>query len=159
MLTIIVAINNKRVIGKEGWMPWHMPEDLAFFRSQTINHKVVFGRTTFNGFKNLLPKRITCVVTSKDDLDQNEKIQVIHDFNAFLEANRDSEEEIFIAGGANIYRQALPYCQRMLISQIDNDVDGDTWFPDFDEALFTKIMFQMFEGFKVYEYIRKDNQQ
>ncbi len=156
MLTIIVARNQRGVIGKDGWMPWHVPGDLQFFKAMTLHHQVVFGRVTFNGFKKPLPHRDTFVVTTRTDLDARTDIQVIHDFIQFCQAHQADEAEIFIAGGAAIYAQALPYVTRMLISEIDNDRDGDTFFPDVESDDFHQRVFFSGDGFKVIEYKRKE---
>lgn len=154
MLALIVAVNKKRVIGKDGWMPWHVSEDLKFFKETTLQHNVVFGRTTFDGFKSPLPDRTTYVVTSKTDLDNREDIHVIHDFSSFCQVNQSSDELYFVAGGARIYEQALPYCNTLYISYIDNEEDGDTYFPLFDEKEYKQEILLKKEMFTVIRYSR-----
>lgn len=156
MITIIVAIGNNYVIGKEGWMPWNLPEDLKQFKQKTLHHTVVMGRKTFESIGKPLPKRKNLVVT-RDPRWQVQGVEVISDFEDFLRQHHHSGEEIFIAGGAQIYRAALPYADKLIISHIDTDIEGDTFFPKWDRSKFDVIESVEYEGFTVKTYMKKVN--
>lgn len=124
MLKIIVAINNKAVIGLKDVMPWHLPEDLKHFKETTLNQKVVMGRITYENLPGKLENRDMYIVSRR-----LKGAKIINDFQAFLEKEADSDDCYYIGGGADIYKQALPYTDEIILSRINNDLDGDTFFP------------------------------
>lgn len=150
MLKLIVAVNEKGVIGKNQKMPWHCPADLQHFKRTTLNQNVVMGRKTVAGLPGKLPQR-TLYTVSKSTSGP----YIINDFQAFLEREKDSETVYYIAGGAEIYRQALPYVQELLISKIPNQEAGDTHFPNFDKNAYT-VNISEHDGFTLYHYVRKE---
>lgn len=154
MITIIVAIGNNYVIGKDGWMPWNFPDDLKQFKEKTLNHTVVMGRKTYESIGKPLVKRRNIVVT-RDPRWSAEGVEVICDFAGFLARNINSEEEIFIAGGAQIYQMALPYADKLVISHIDTDIEGDTYFPKWDRNKFDIVDTEEFADFTVKTYMKK----
>ncbi len=156
MITIIVAIGNNYVIGKDGWMPWNLPEDLKQFKHKTLHHTVVMGRKTFESIGKPLPNRKNLVVT-RDPRWHVQGVDVISDFEDFLRHNHQIDDEIFIAGGAQIYRAALPYADKLIISHIDTDIEGDTYFPKWDRAKFELTESEEYEGFTVKTYMKKVN--
>ena len=124
MLTLIVAVNNNGTIGLNGTMPWHNREDLQHFKHTTMGKTVVMGRKTVVGLPGPLPgRRVLTVSSSQKGAD------VIGDFEAFLQEHAQSHAEIFIAGGGQIYAQAIPYVSKILVSVIDDNTQGDTVFP------------------------------
>ena len=154
MITIIVAIGNNYVIGKDGWMPWNFPEDLRQFKEKTLNHTVVMGRKTFEAIGRPLPKRKNIVVT-RDPRWHFDGVDIIADLETFLVQNKDTDEEIFIAGGAQIYQAALPFADKLIISHIDTEIDGDTFFPKWDRTKFDVIDTVDYDGFSVKTYSKK----
>ncbi|MDP2813555.1 MAG: dihydrofolate reductase [Erysipelotrichaceae bacterium] len=154
MITIIVAIGHNYVIGKDGWMPWNIPEDLRHFKEKTLNHTVVMGRKTFDAIGRPLPRRKNIVVT-RDPRWHFDGVEVIDDFELFLQKNQKSENEIFIAGGAQIYETALPYAEKMIISHIDTEIDGDTFFPKWDRTKFDLTDTVEYTDFSVKTYQKK----
>lgn len=134
MIVLIAAMNQHKTIGLDGSMPWRNPEDLKHFRETTLNHTVVMGRKTFEGLPKHLDQRDMRIVTLNKDYPNR-----IEDFEEFLNNAQNSEEIIYIAGGGEIYRQSLPYAHRLVLSYIDNDVIGDTFFPDFSMDEFTIV--------------------
>lgn len=149
MIKIIVAMNNHRTIGLNGSMPWHNKEDLQHFRKSTLNQKVVMGRKTFEGLPKKLDNREIYVVTRNASIEN-----AIPDLRAFLMQHQESSEDIFIAGGGEIYAQSLPFAHELIISYIPNDVIGDTFFPDFSDLEF-KIKNQVeYSTFKQVTYER-----
>jgi len=154
MITIIVAIGKNFVIGKDGWMPWNIPEDLRQFKEKTLNHTVVMGRKTFEAIGRPLPKRKNIVVT-RDPRWHFDGVETIGDLEAFLQEMQSKEEEIFIAGGAQIYQMALPYADKLIISHIDTEIDGDTFFPKWDRSKFDVTDTVDYKDFSVKTYIKK----
>ena len=124
MLKIIVAVNNKSVIGLEGTMPWHVPEDLKHFKETTLHQNLIMGRVTYENLPTKLKDRNIFVV-SKTLKGQD----IINDFTSFLENHRNSPDVYYIGGGAHIYKQALDFTDEIILSRIDNDKNGDTFFP------------------------------
>lgn len=154
MFTIIVAYNHLGVIGKDGRMPWHNKEDLRHFRATTLHHHVIFGRVTYEGFTRPLTDRKISVVSTRRGLKLHDGDEQIDDFQRFLQEHHDEHEEIFIAGGATIYQQALPWVNKMIISVMDNNVEGDTFFPAWDKEHFERTMLQDKDGFQLETWVR-----
>ncbi len=144
MLSLIVAMANNRVIGKDGALPWHLPEDLRWFREQTLGHYLLMGRRTFEGIGVPLIGRQTIVVSRNPDF-QAPRCRVAGDIASAL-ALVPADARLFVCGGAQIYRQLLPLAERLYLTRIKLDVDGDTRFPEFDAEAFTTIYTKPGEG-------------
>lgn len=156
MISLVVAHDEKLGIGKDGWMPWHLPEDLKHFKKVTLNQNIVMGRTTFEGMKKPLPKRHTYVITNNKDYKvESELVTVVNDFNALLNKFKDSDEVLYITGGAKIYTHALPYVDEMWISLVDGEYEADTYFPSYNEEDFILKTKERKEGFSILHYLRK----
>lgn len=156
MISLVVAHGDNLVIGKDGWMPWHLPEDLKTFKKITLNQKIVMGRTTFDGMKKPLPKRFTYVVTNNKEYSyEHENVCVIHDFDALLNEYKEKEEVLYICGGAKIYEYALPYVDEMWISLVDEHYEGDTFFPSYDKNDFMIKTMEKKDGFLLIHYLKK----
>lgn len=135
-VAMIVAMAKNRVIGVEGKLPWYLPEDLTFFKRITQAKPLVMGRKTYASIGKPLPNRLNIVVTRNTEF-AHEGIRVCHDLPAALaladqHATIEAAEEIMVMGGGEIYRQALPCAQRLYITEVDTDVEGDATFPDFE---------------------------
>jgi dihydrofolate reductase len=131
VVSIIAAVASNGVIGRQGDLPWHMPTDLRRFKRLTTGHHLVVGRKTWDEVGKPLPGRIMVVVT-RDRSFRPEGATVVHSVDAALSAAR-GDDEVFIAGGGEIYRQALPLADRLYITRIHANVEGDTVFPEIDE--------------------------
>ena len=131
-VSLIVAMQRNRVIGREGNLPWHLSADLKRFKRLTMGHHIIMGRKTFASIGRTLPGRTTVVVTRQEDFEADGAI-VVHGVHDAIAASAD-DEEVFIVGGADIYRQALPLVDRIYLTEVDADVLGDTQFPEFDRA-------------------------
>lgn len=134
-LGLIVAWAHDRVIGREGQLPWHIPEDLAHFKRVTMGHAMIMGRKCYASIGRALPGRRSLVLTRQEDF-QAPGIEVFHDLSSALEAAYETDACPYVIGGAEIYRLALPYVTRMEITEIDRKIEGDVYFPPFDEAMF-----------------------
>lgn len=142
-VAMIVAMAKNRVIGVDGKLPWYLPEDLKFFKRITQAKPLVMGRKTFASIGKPLPNRLNVVVT-RDTEFTHEGVRVCHDLSAALEladqhATIEAAEEIMVMGGGEIYRQALPFAQRLYITEVDIDVEGDAIFPDFDSQEWQEV--------------------
>lgn len=135
MISIIAATSKNRVIGKNGKLPWNLPEDMNFFRETTKNCIVVMGRKTFESIGRPLPNRKNIILTRDIDykkdgcLVYNEIQKIIDDFE---------NENVMIIGGEEIYRQFLPYSDRIYLTYIDQNFEGDTFFPEFNDETWIK---------------------
>ncbi len=130
MISIIVAVSSNGVIGRDGDLPWRMPADLGHFKRTTMGHHLVVGRKTWDEVGRPLPGRIMVVVTRDPEL-RLAGATVVHSLAEAIEVARDDDEP-FIAGGGEIYRQALPLAGRIYMTRIHAEFDGDTTFPELD---------------------------
>lgn len=129
-LTAIAAMDRNRVIGHQGKLPWHYPEDLQFFKRMTLKHPVIMGRSTFESIGRPLPGRQNIVISRTMTVQHGITIaRGPTDAFAFLFV----EEPAFIIGGAKIYEQLLPYCSELLITEVAGVHEGDTFMPPFEE--------------------------
>lgn len=132
MITIIAAIAKNRVIGNNNRLIWHLPADLRFFKSTTMGHVLIMGRKTFESLGKPLPGRTMIVISrQKDYLTQG--VAIAHSLPDALNMVPENLET-FIVGGAQIYELALPIADKMILTRIDADFDGDTIFPDYNEV-------------------------
>lgn len=130
MISIIAAVASNGVIGGNNTMPWHISEDLKRFKAITSGHPVVMGRKTFESLGRALPNRRNVVIT-RDSGYQAPGAETAGSLKDAL-ALFDPSEEVFIIGGGEIYRQTLPLADRMYLTWVCADIDGDTTFPEFD---------------------------
>ena len=131
MLSLIVAITQNRVIGKDNQMPWHLPADLAWFRQQTTGKPIVMGRKTFESIGRPLPKR-TNVVLSRQPFEQQGTIWQPSLEQALVYLK--DQPEIMLIGGGQLFAQTLPQADRLYLTEIQTELDGDTFFPEIDWA-------------------------
>ncbi len=137
MLSIIVAMSENRVIGRENQLPWHLPADLKHFKRLTTGHAIIMGRKTFESIGRPLPHRRSIIIT-RDRQYRAEGAEVVHSLEEAIELCRD-DEEAFIIGGAEIFRLALPRIDRVYLTLIHATVEGDTFFPDLDQQQWTLV--------------------
>ncbi|MFW2490881.1 dihydrofolate reductase [Clostridium chromiireducens] len=131
MISVIVAVAQNNVIGRDNKLLWHISEDLKRFKKITSNKKMIMGRKTFESLPGVLPNREHIVVTRDENYNVNsDQVTIIHDLNLLLEKYLNCEDEIFVIGGAEIYKQLLPYAQKLYLTKIGTSFDGDTYFPE-----------------------------
>lgn len=132
-LSIIVAKTPANVIGVKNDLPWDLPKDLSYFASITKGNTVVMGRKTFESIKKKiggpLPERRNVVLSSKVDTEE-EGFEFINNWGSVIDLAK--KEEVFIIGGASVYETALPYANTLYITEVDTDIEGDTFFPSFN---------------------------
>lgn len=132
MISLLVAMGKNHVIGFENDMPWHLPEDLKYFKEKTTGHTIIMGRKTYDSIGRVLPNRRNVVLT-RQKLDFPKEVEVIRDIKQIYQWNKaNPDQELFVIGGGNLYNQVLPYADRMYITEIDENFEGDTFFPTFE---------------------------
>ena len=133
MLSIIVAKASNNVIGKNNSLIWHLPEDLKRFKTLTTGHTIIMGRRTFESLGRVLPNRKHVILCNDMEMDiSDENIEILEDIS-MLDKYINSEEENFIIGGATIYRLLMPYANKMYITEIDQEFEGDVSFPEINK--------------------------
>ncbi|OZI11747.1 dihydrofolate reductase [Bacillaceae bacterium SAS-127] len=134
MISFIWAMDQNGVIGKNNQLPWRLPEDLKFFKETTMGHPIVMGRKTFESIGKPLPGRENVILT-RDLQYQAEDCTVVYSVDELVE-KAEKEKQLFITGGAEIFRLMLPFADRLYVTVIEESFDGDTYFPkelDWDE--------------------------
>jgi dihydrofolate reductase len=149
-VTLIAAVARNGVIGNEGDIPWRIPGELAFFKATTLGHTLVMGRATYESIGRPLPGRTTIVLTRDPDW----RADGVTTAASLEEALERAEGEVFVAGGAAVYAAALPYADDQLLSEIDLEPDGDTFYPEFDRTEWAEVSRAPHEGFTVVRWER-----
>lgn len=156
MISIIVAISpNNRAIGKDNKIPWHISEDFKHFKEYTTGKTILMGDNTFYSIGKPLPNRKTIVATIKDFKYDHQDVSVTHDLYKTLNDYKNSNEELVVCGGAMIYKLSLPYVDKLIISELKKQYDGDTFFPEFVEN-FKLISVEEREEFYIKTYVRNN---
>lgn len=133
MLSTIVAIANGNVIGKDNKLIWHLPEDLKRFKTITSGKNIIMGRKTFESLGRILPNRKHIILCNDMEMNiQDENVEVLKDIKE-LDKYINSEEENFVIGGATIYRILMPYVKKLYITKINQNFEGDVYFPEINE--------------------------
>ncbi|EZP77472.1 dihydrofolate reductase subunit [Parageobacillus genomosp. 1] len=133
MISHIFAMDQNRVIGKDNRLPWHLPADLAYFKKVTMGHAIVMGRKTFESIGRPLPGRENVIVT-RDRSFQLEGCKVLHSIEEVKRFAAMRDDEVFVIGGAELFRATLPVADRLYITKIEASFPGDTFYPAFDES-------------------------
>lgn len=138
-LSIIVAMAQNRAIGKDNDLLWHLSGDLKRFKKLTTGHPVVMGRKTWESLpKRPLPGRRNIVFTQNPDY-VAEGAEVVRSINDLFKALKDTDDEVFVMGGASIYQMLLPFTNRLYVTQVYRDYDADVFFPTIDMSEFTLV--------------------
>jgi dihydrofolate reductase len=151
-VTLIAAVGRNRVIGADNDMPWHLPEDFAFFKRTTMGHPMVMGRKTFDSIGRVLPGRRTIVVTRQQDWSHPD-VETAHSLTEAL-ALAGPATEVFVCGGGQVYAEAMPYAQRLLITEVDQSPEGDVTFPPIDPQRWRETAREERDGFSWVTYER-----
>ncbi len=149
-VTLVAAVAANGVIGRDGGMPWHLPGDLRHFKRLTMGHVLVMGRRTYEAI-GALPGRTTVVVTRQADWSVPEVLTASSLDDALLRA-QGVDDDVYVVGGEEIFRVALPVADRMVLTHVDGCPEGDTFFPDVDWAQWREVHRQPEEGYAIVEY-------
>ena len=139
MLSIIVAIANQNVIGKDNQLIWHLPEDLKRFKEITTGHKMIMGRKTFESLGKVLPNRKHIVMTENKTLNiEDPNVEIVH---SMLELQQyiDDENENFVIGGAMIFNLLMPHVKKMYVTELEKDFEGNALFPKVNLDIWEEI--------------------
>ena len=150
MISIIVAVAQNGVIGGGNQLLWHISEDLQRFKRITSGHPVIMGRKTFESLGRPLPNRHNVVITRQRDYSP-EGVTVVGSLEEAI-ALFPSDQEVFITGGGEIYRQAMPLADKVYLTIVCRDYEGDTHFPEIDPAQWKEIFHERHESGKNYPY-------
>jgi dihydrofolate reductase len=141
-ISLIAALTQNRVIGKNNDLPWHLPDDMKYFMQTTQHHYVVMGRRNYESIPEKfrpLPNRTNMVVTRQNNFKAQGCI-VVHSLEQAIElAKANHEQELFIIGGAEIYKLGMPYANRLYLTEIQTELEGDTYFPSIDQQQWTEM--------------------
>ena len=137
-VTLLAAVARNGVIGVDGGLPWHLPDELALFKELTLGHVLVMGRRTFESVGRPLPGRTTVVVTRRPDWDA-EGVLRAGSVDEALALAREVDDEVFVVGGAQVYAAALPAADRLALTFVDADPEGDTRFPEIDWSRWREV--------------------
>lgn len=152
MLKIIVAHDRNRLIGNQNQIPWHSKEDFRHYKETTMGHTLIMGNKTFESIGNPLPGRKTIVLCFDPEYDA-QGCEVCTDYRRLLDRYEKSEEVVYVCGGASVYALFLPYCEELIVSLIEGEYSGDTYFPEY-EHLFQMKREEQRNGFSI-RYYRK----
>ena len=157
MFSIIACVGKNRELGKNGDLIFHIKDDMKFFRETTLGHKIVMGRKTWESLPGKLPGRTNIVVSRGEVFGADDNVSDMADF---IEKNINTEEEIFVIGGGQIYEEFLPHAKKLYLTEVDaEDAEADTYFPEFDKFIYSQLIIK--EGkendlaFKILEYTKK----
>ena len=132
-VTIVAAVARNGVIGVDGGLPWHLPDDLRRFKELTLGHVLVMGRKTYESIGHPLPGRATIVVTRSPSWDSGAaEVRVAGSVSDAIAAAAALDDEVFVVGGAEVYTAALPLADRLELTWVDAEPEGDTTFPELD---------------------------
>ncbi len=130
-LSLIAAVSRNNVIGKDNKMPWNLPADLQFFKTTTLGKPIIMGRKTWESLGRILPGRRHIVVTRNKDYTA-EGVEIVHSTDAALKQASNVDEAVII-GGAHLYEEMLPLTDRLYLTEIDAEFEGDTFFPEWNK--------------------------
>lgn len=150
MIALIVAFAKDQVIGNKGCIPWKIKGEQKRFKELTTGNVVIMGRRSYEEIGKPLPNRSTIVISSTKNYDGENCMTAKSVAEAIEMAG---ERDIYISGGARVYEEALPLVEKMYITEVDLEVDGDTYFPPFDKEQFIKEIDERFEGEIPYTYV------
>jgi len=162
MLSLIVAMAQNHVIGINNNLPWHLPNDLKYFKKVTMGKPIIMGRKTYESIGRPLPGRRNIVITRQSDytgVGESDAIDVVSSLEQAVELGEnialvEGHEEVMVIGGAEIYRQALVKADRLYITHVLADVEGDAYFPQVDWSLYDEVGHEDFSasGPNPYDY-------
>jgi dihydrofolate reductase len=132
-IVLVAALAQNGVIGADGDIPWHIPEDLAHFKTLTLGHTLVMGRATYDSIGRPLPGRTTVVLT-RDREWSAEGVLVAHSLLEALDLAADLPGDVIVAGGAEVYQNAMPYATHQVLTEVRQSPPGDTYYPDWPRS-------------------------
>ncbi|MBJ7358001.1 dihydrofolate reductase [Nocardioides sp.] len=150
-VTLIAAVARNGVIGAGGGIPWHLPEDFAHFKATTLGHTLLMGRATYESIGRPLPGRTTIVLT-RDPAWSADGVRVAHSLEEALAMA--GADDVYVAGGAAVYEAAMPHAHVQILSEVDQEPAGDTFYPAFDRTEWAEEGRVPHDGFTVVSWRR-----
>lgn len=155
MISLIAAVAKNGVIGKNNLMPWHIPQDMTLFRTLTEGKPVIIGRRTFESLPNILENRVLIVLTRNEHfISGSSTVQVAHSISEAQELASGFGEEVMVAGGELTYQQFLPLADRLYISHLKDEYEGDAFFPRVSRQEWKPIIRKEYDTFVFVTYER-----
>jgi len=151
-VTLVAAVAANGVIGRDGGMPWYLPGDLRHFKRLTMGHVLVMGRRTYESM-GALPGRTTVVVTRQPDW-QADGVEVAAGFDDAMRLATGHDDDVYVVGGREIFRLAMPIADRLVLTLIDDEPEGDTYFPEVDWSRWREVSRQPGERYAIVDYQR-----
>jgi dihydrofolate reductase len=146
IISAIAAMSSNRVIGKDGDLPWHLPRDMKYFRETTMGHHIILGRKNFASLDYRPLKGRTNIVLTRDPFFITSSALVLHSLEEALSFVHDAgEEEVFIIGGGEVYKQSLPFLDKIYLTEVITEASGDTYFPEIDLSEWDVVSSRFFE--------------
>lgn len=153
-VSLVAAVAANGVIGRAGDLPWPRTGDLAHFKALTIGHVLVMGRRTYDSIGRPLPGRTSVVITRQADWAAPDGVVVCHDVAVALEIAAVIDPQVFVIGGAEVFRAALPLADRLVLTHLPLTPEGDTWFPALDRSAWRETAREPYDGFDIATYER-----
>ncbi len=150
MISLIVAVSKNGVIGNKGCIPWRIKGEQRRFRELTTGNAVIMGRKSYEEIGHPLPNRLNIIVSGTAEF-EGENLLMAHSVAEAIELAGD--KDVYISGGAGIYAEAMPLVERMYITEVEAEVEGDTFFPEFNAADFERVEDEHVEGDIPYTYV------
>jgi len=155
---LIAAVSENSVIGKDGDVPWKIPEDMKHFKQKTMDHPVIMGRKTYQSLPEdyrPLPGRTNIVLTRSGFEADDESAEIVNSLGEAYEEAGKLDDKAFVIGGGSVYEAALEDADRMILTEVHREVDGDTFFPEWDEEVWEEVSREEHDGFDCVEYVSK----
>ena len=149
----VAAMATNRVIGADGKIPWHLPEDLRWFKELTMGGTLLMGRVTYDSIGRPLPGRKTIILSRQDGL-QVPGVEVIRDLSRLRGA--ETQGEIFVVGGAEVYRVTLPFCRDLYLTEVRRDVNGDRRMPVFEDLFRFSAVLRETPEMRIVHYVNDE---
>ena len=152
-VVLVAAVADNGVIGADGAIPWHLPEDFAHFKTTTMGHVLLMGRATYESIGRPLPGRTTIVLT-RDAAWQADGVQVAASLEEALVQARELDGDVMVVGGSAVYAAALPLADAQVLTEVHRSPPGDTRYPDFDRAAWREERREAFDGYDRVWWVR-----
>ena len=153
-LKAIAAMASNRVIGRDGQLPWHLPEDLKVFKKLTSGHAIIMGRKTYESIGRPLPKRRNIVISRTWKVPEGVDVEVVKGVEGLGALGLSGD--VFVIGGAQIYAALLSQCDEIYLSYVYEAYDGDTCFPAFEQEFELAEVVEKFDAFELRRYVRPE---
>ena len=138
-LAMIACVGKNLELGRNNDLIWHLKSDLKYFKEVTLGHTVIMGKNTFKSLPGVLKDRHNIVLTFEGDNEELDKdVEVLHSIDEFINKYKDKDEDVFVIGGASIYKQFIDLCDTLYLTEVDSESPADVYFPEFNKGDFER---------------------